>query len=81
MFGDSDDAWWKTVLGGIFFVGLSVYLYYYFSDFEIAGGTRRIHWIVAWLYNLTGKWITCGVFGLMGAGCLWLGYQEWKDER
>ena len=81
MSDDSESAWWKTLLGGLFCLGLSILLYYYFTDFEQSGGSRRINAIVAAMYNIGGKWFTCSVFALLGVGLIGLGIKEFKDQQ
>lgn len=78
---DPESAWWKTLLGGLFCIGISIFLYYYFTDLEQAGGQRRINAIVAAMYNLGGKWLTCSVFGLIGIGMVGLSIKEFKDQQ
>jgi hypothetical protein len=80
MSDDSDDAWWKTLGAGLFCLGVAVFLFYYFSDFEASGGSRRINAIVAALYNLGGKWLTCSVFGIIGIALIGKGIKEFKDQ-
>ena len=80
MTDDSKGAWWKTMGSGLFFVAVSVFLFYYFTDLEESGGTRRIIWIVAILYKVGGKWVTCGVFGLLGLLQIGMGIKEFKDR-
>lgn len=81
MSDDSDDAWWKTIGFGLGAIALAVFLYWYFSDFEASGGRRRIHWIIALLYNFGGKWVPCSVFGIFGFLLIGIGIKEWKDQR
>lgn len=80
MSNDSEGAWWKTLGFGLFMIGISVFLYYFFTDMETNGGSRRIHWLVAVLYNIGGKWITCSVFGLIGVLLIGLGIKEFNDR-
>lgn len=78
---NNDDAWWKTVGLGFLCLGIAIFLYWYFTDFETSGGRRRIHWAIAWLYKLGGKWVPSSIFALIGVCGIGLGLKEWKDRR
>lgn len=81
MSDDSDDAWWKTMGIGLVCLALTAFLFWSFSSFEASGGSMRIHWIIAALYNLGGKWLTCSVTGLLGIALVGKGIQELKDGQ
>ncbi len=59
------EALWSFAIG-IFLVLLAFYLYGEFSLLEEMGGRRRVAWPVALLYNIFGKTVTSGVFGIGG---------------
>ncbi len=59
------EALWSFAIG-IFLILLAFYLFEELSLLEEAGGRRRAAWPVALLYNLFGKTVTSGVFGLGG---------------
>ena len=69
--GDSDDTfdkWWKTLLGGIFFIGLGIGLYMFFDAKERSGEGFRMNAIVLLVYEILGKdgvLIVCLVIGLL----------------
>lgn len=77
----SDEVWWKKIGIGLTNLGVSAFLYWYISAFEAAGGAWRLHWTVALLYFVAGKWIPCSVIGLIGLCCVGIGIQDWKDQR
>ena len=80
MSDDSDSAWWKTLGFGLLFLGITWFLYYYFSDFEANGGRRRIHWAIAGMYNLGGKWLVCSVTGVIGLALTAMGVKEFRER-
>ena len=81
MSGGSEGTWWKTLIGGVFLIGLSVFLYFYFTDFEATGGNRRMNAIIAALYNLGGKWLVCSLLGVLGVGVVAVGIKEYKNQK
>src|SRR5262245_23175928 len=60
---------WRTMLGGLLLIGLSVGVYYYLTYLENqslrAGATVRVHWLLALLYNTGGKPLAVGFFVLV----------------
>lgn len=75
-----DPPWWYLFVAGIF-VGLSVFLYFYFTDFESQGGSRRLNWVVALLYDLGGKWTVIGVVQVLVIFCVYLAIVELKKRK
>jgi hypothetical protein len=64
---EQDGTWAKELVGGILLLGLSVFLWWYFTDFENSTETsRRMNAILAMLYNLGGKWLAIGVVAAVG---------------
>ncbi len=57
------------VLAGIGLIGLGVWQYFDLTAFEQSEGSRRLHWLLAWLYDdMGGKWPT--VIFLSGIGAM-----------
>ncbi|MBI3860521.1 MAG: hypothetical protein HY290_01350 [Planctomycetia bacterium] len=81
MSDNSGSNWWQSILAAVLILGLTVFVYYYFTDLETAGGSREINWILALLYIYCGKWVTCGIFGALGVYGLGKGIVQWKSER
>lgn len=77
---DGDPPWWHLFIGGIF-VCFSVFLYFYFTDFESQGGSRRINWVVALIYDLGGKWAVIGVVQVLVIFCVYLAIIEFKKRK
>src|SRR5262249_49868546 len=67
------EPWWAHLLAGIVLLGITWFLYFDLSRFEVEGGTRRMQWIVALAYNNFGKWPILGFFSLAGVGLIGLG--------
>jgi hypothetical protein len=80
MSDDSERVWWKTLAFGVFMCGLAVFLYFYFTDFETTGGSRRMNAIIAGLYNIGGKWLACSFVGLIGLIAVLMGIKEFKER-
>lgn len=62
----TDDKWYTWFLYALGSLALSGFLWWYLTDFEENGGSRRVHWVIALLYNALGKVPTVGIFGLLG---------------
>lgn len=77
----SQGVWWKSLLFGIFCLGLSVYLFYDFTQFEQEGGTRRMHSLLVGLYQLGGKWLASGFFVFIALICFLVAGKEWRESR
>jgi hypothetical protein len=56
----------KNFLWALLLFGFGGFLYWYFTDFETAGGTRRINSLLAVMYNLGGKWLVVGLMAGLG---------------
>lgn len=55
-------SWVKNLFEGFLMLAIAGFLFWYFSDFEASHEpSRRIHWVVAWLYNMGGKWLVCSL--------------------
>jgi len=80
MSDDSESTWWKTMGIGLLIVGATVFLYFFFTDLETTGEARRIHWLIALMYNIGGKWVTCSVVGMLGIVVTWFGYKQWQES-
>jgi hypothetical protein len=70
--GSRSDTWWQSTLWGLASFGLAAFLYFDLTAFERDGGTKRVRWYIALLYNLLGNWGVVGLFVL--AGVVLLGY-------
>lgn len=46
----------NSLFTGLAIVALGLYLFYQFNKLENEGGSMKINWIIALVYNLTGKW-------------------------
>jgi hypothetical protein len=77
---DGDSPCGYFFIGDIF-LGLSVFLYFYFTDFEDQGSSRRINWVVALLYDIGGKWTVIGVVLVMVLFCVSLAIREFKRRQ
>jgi hypothetical protein len=56
---------------GLFLIAVGVGLFLYFRHLEEVGGSIRIQWMIALLYNILGAWgvlIVLGGLGLAGIG-------------
>ena len=71
-----DEPWWLALLGGLIMLGGAVWVYIDLTAFETEGGTRRINWIVAFLYNNLGKWGVVGLMALGGLGATAVGISQ-----
>jgi len=65
-------ARWFVLLMGIGFLVFSVYIYRHLAGMEATGGSMRIHWLLAFVYNTMGKGGVSAVFVLFGAMFIWL---------
>lgn len=64
--GNLFNAWWGKLLGGTVFWGLGIWLFYELGKLEVEGGRLRIHWLIAVVYNLGGRWGAVGLCALLG---------------
>ena len=62
-----EEPWWLAVVGGLLLLGGAYWVYRDLTAFEAEGGTRKVQWVLALLYNYLGKW---GVVGFMVLGGL-----------
>ena len=62
-------------------LGLSGYLYHYFTDFEANAGSRTINWFIALAYEVGGKWFVVGIFAACGIGLFCFGYSEYRKRE
>lgn len=61
------DCWWGQLLIGAFFFAVAAFVYWYITGLETTGGQARIHWLVAIVYNIAGKWGCVLLFAIPGA--------------
>lgn len=59
-----------VILFGLAAIAIGVYEYYDLAEFELHGGTRRVHTVIKLLYETLGKWGVLGFFSIVGAVCL-----------
>ncbi|XAM00253.1 hypothetical protein OT109_02465 [Phycisphaeraceae bacterium D3-23] len=64
---DNGDPPWKNILWGLFLIGVSGFIWWYFWDFENSTDTTRsVNRYIAFLYNLGGKWLASLPFTFIG---------------
>jgi hypothetical protein len=54
--------------------GLAGLLFFIFHGMEHSGSGATVHWFIALLYTLGGKWLVAGVFGFLGTFFLVCGF-------
>jgi len=52
----ADNPWWGFFLIGLFFVVVSIWLFFDLVNLETEGGTRQVHWAMSLIYQWFGKW-------------------------
>jgi hypothetical protein len=70
---DSDekqDSPWQSFLYGLGLIGIAIFAYYYFDNWEQSGGVRRVNVILYALYSVLGKTGTAGVLGVAGVALM-----------
>lgn len=76
-------SWYGYMGFALFMFAVAGGLWWYITDFESKGGSRRVHWIIAILYNIGGKTLTVGVFAGIGVIMvllgLWAIFRKKKD--
>ena len=77
---ETEVTWWKTLLWGLAFLGLGALLFWYFSGLEESGRSGRIHWLVALIYHIGGKWTVAAVCGLISLVCFFLTYKQLRGS-
>ncbi len=77
---ESEVTWWKTLLWGLLCLVLAAVLFWYFSNLEESGGTRRINWIVAIIYKIGGKWTVSAIFGLASLMFFYLPFKQLRGH-
>ena len=64
----------KTALGalafGILMFLIAGYMWWDLTQLEEVGGSRTVHWVIALVYNIAGKWGVVGLLSLVGFGSL-----------
>ena len=76
-----DDKWWQSALWGLACFGLAAFLYVDLSAFERDGGTKRVKWYIAVLYNTLGKWGVVALFALLGVVLLGFALAKLRSRR
>jgi hypothetical protein len=58
---------YETLITGIILIAGSIFLFWYFNDFEQSGdSSRKMNAILVVLYNIGGKYLACSVLGGIG---------------
>ncbi|MFT7643452.1 MAG: hypothetical protein ACI9G1_005217 [Pirellulaceae bacterium] len=70
--------WWKTLIGGLLLICLSIGMYFYLLDIDQPGESKRILAPIAFLYNTGGIWLATLPFA--GFGFLMIGI-AFKDRE
>lgn len=78
---EAEITWWKTLLAGLAFLGLGLFLFWYFSDLEEKGGVRVVRWWVALIYKIGGKWTVGVFFGLLSLVCFYLTFKQLRGSN
>ena len=59
-------VWWGQILIGVFMLLFAWFMYSYITRVEEVTGRGRVHWAVAIVYNIAGKWGTVLFFAIPG---------------
>ncbi len=73
--------WWYYILAGIGFAGGAIYEYVDLTKFEMEGGTRRMHKILALAYETVGKWGVVAIPLILAVGCILVGISSYKSQK
>jgi hypothetical protein len=76
-----EEPWWIPVIGGLVLLGGSVWVYMDLTQFEASGGTRKVQWIIALLYNYLGKWGVVLFMALGGAAAIYAGVGQVMEQN
>lgn len=74
---EPDPPWWLALIAAALFA-IAAYVHHYFTVFELEGGSRRMNWVLALLYDIGGKWLP--VAGFVGLG-IFAGYLTYREYR
>ncbi len=66
----------KTILLGLGCWGIALALFLLFYAMERSGSGATVHWFIALLYNLGGKWLVGGIFAALGALVIGVGITD-----
>jgi hypothetical protein len=72
---------WQGLKYGSFMLGVGVFLFILLSLMEDSGRGGRVHWLVAALYYVGGKWTVAGFFGISGLIFYALAYRSYQEEN
>jgi hypothetical protein len=64
------------IIFGLVMFLVAYFIYTFFYDLEQRGGSVRIHWLAALLYNIAGKWGIVGLFGIIGSVLIYIGAKK-----
>lgn len=70
-----------TIFSGVLLQVLAIYFYFDLSPMELEGGTRKVHTLVAFLYDMLGLWGVCGGLAALGVLLEWFGIRSWLKNR
>jgi len=73
-------SWLGWLCLALFFAGVSSACYWLFADFEADGGRMRIHWIVALVYGIGGKWGAAALFAVPAVVMLGLSIKTFSSR-
>ena len=76
-----EEPWWIPVIGGLILLGGSIWVYIDLTQFEASGGTRKVQWIIALLYNYLGKWGVVLFMALGGAAAMYAGISQVMEQN
>lgn len=71
-----ETSWKELIFGGLLIIGFSIYGYYFFTELESSGKVEKVPWWIAFLYNLGGKFVVCGLGFLLGIGLIVSGFSK-----
>jgi hypothetical protein len=61
------ERWWGQLICAGFFFGIATLVYWYIDKQESESAYVHIHWLLAFIYSISGKWGCVAVFALPGA--------------
>jgi hypothetical protein len=67
---------WANIIVGSAILLVAYFSYTFFYDLEQRGGSMRIHWLAAFLYNIAGKWGVVGLIGFFGSVFVYMGAKK-----
>ena len=71
---------WQLLFWGAVLLLIAYYLYGTLTELEKSGGAVKVHWAIAALYKLLGKWGVVGLSGLLGLGMCWRAFVSTQSD-